>query len=64
MNAPGEKRTDRQSDPDQQFDALLRAMLAGRAAETKRKANRTSGAVRDEDCSDTQTPKDTSEDAS
>lgn len=56
--------TDIPPNPDERFDALLRAMLAGQASGTKHKEHRTSDAAHDADCSDTQTPKDTSEDVS
>jgi hypothetical protein len=49
--------------PDDRFDRLLKAMVE-RASERPRKEYQTSDAERDEGSSDTQIPKDTSEDAS
>jgi hypothetical protein len=49
--------------PDERFDRLLKAMVE-QASERPRKEYQTTDAERDEGSTDTQTPKDTSEDAS
>jgi hypothetical protein len=53
-----------QADTGQRFDALLRAMLGAPASQTHAQDIQTSDTEHDEDCGDTQTPTDTSEDVS